>query len=105
MSSTPLLTTLKSTTFPYSKLPGLVSLVILTSRFEATRGVFWDGPRKFEPRLDDEDDTRTGAHPLHKAPGQSQMAVRNTCTNFTHNIASSRACSVMCFLSEYVFVV
>ncbi|GBM25343.1 hypothetical protein AVEN_232473-1 [Araneus ventricosus] len=25
------------------------SLVILTSRFEATRGLFWDGPRNFEP--------------------------------------------------------
>ncbi|GBM10226.1 hypothetical protein AVEN_177494-1 [Araneus ventricosus] len=32
-------------------------LVILTSRFEATRGLFWDGPRNFEPRSDDEDDT------------------------------------------------
>ncbi|GBM70969.1 hypothetical protein AVEN_102907-1 [Araneus ventricosus] len=28
--------------------------VILTSRFEATRGLFWDGPRNFQPRLDDE---------------------------------------------------
>ncbi|GBN70773.1 hypothetical protein AVEN_84384-1 [Araneus ventricosus] len=35
-------------------------LVILTSRFEATRGLFWDGPRNFEPRSDDEDDTRAG---------------------------------------------
>ncbi|GBM32407.1 hypothetical protein AVEN_239797-1 [Araneus ventricosus] len=34
-----------------------ISLVILTSRFEATRGLFWDGPRNFEPRSDDEDDT------------------------------------------------
>ncbi|GBL53181.1 hypothetical protein AVEN_160553-1 [Araneus ventricosus] len=25
-------------------------LVALTSRFEATRGLFWDGPRHFEPR-------------------------------------------------------
>ncbi|GBN83449.1 hypothetical protein AVEN_92868-1 [Araneus ventricosus] len=32
------------------------SLVILTSRFEATRGLFWDGPRNFEPRSDDESD-------------------------------------------------
>ncbi|GBN92175.1 hypothetical protein AVEN_261977-1 [Araneus ventricosus] len=31
---------------------------ILTSRFEATRGLFWDGPRNFEPLSDDEDDTR-----------------------------------------------
>ncbi|GBN00978.1 hypothetical protein AVEN_223699-1 [Araneus ventricosus] len=33
------------------------SRYILTSRFEATRGLFWDGPRKLEPRSDDEDDT------------------------------------------------
>ncbi|GBM50111.1 hypothetical protein AVEN_185497-1 [Araneus ventricosus] len=31
-----------------------ISLVILTSRFEATRGLFWDGRRNFEPRSDDE---------------------------------------------------
>ncbi|GBO23965.1 hypothetical protein AVEN_89981-1, partial [Araneus ventricosus] len=33
------------------------SLVILMSRFDATRGLFWDGPRYFQPRSDDEDDT------------------------------------------------
>ncbi|GBM99918.1 hypothetical protein AVEN_248275-1 [Araneus ventricosus] len=38
-------------------------LVILTSRFEATRGLFWDGPRNFEPRSDDEDDTYELAPP------------------------------------------
>ncbi|GBN48056.1 hypothetical protein AVEN_38326-1, partial [Araneus ventricosus] len=32
------------------------SLVILKSHFEATRGIFWDRPRNFEPRSDDEDD-------------------------------------------------
>ncbi|GBM61684.1 hypothetical protein AVEN_57116-1 [Araneus ventricosus] len=32
------------------------SLVILTSRFEAARGLFWDGPRNFEPRSDVEGD-------------------------------------------------
>ncbi|GBM82542.1 hypothetical protein AVEN_29330-1 [Araneus ventricosus] len=32
-------------------------LVILTSRFEATRRLFWDGPCNFEPRSDVEDDT------------------------------------------------
>ncbi|GBL88253.1 hypothetical protein AVEN_133191-1 [Araneus ventricosus] len=31
-------------------------LVLLTSRFEATRGQFWDRTRLFEPRSDDEDD-------------------------------------------------
>ncbi|GBO02109.1 hypothetical protein AVEN_90746-1, partial [Araneus ventricosus] len=27
----------------------------------ATRGLFWDGPRNFEPRSDDEDDAWAGA--------------------------------------------
>ncbi|GBM06432.1 hypothetical protein AVEN_266377-1 [Araneus ventricosus] len=35
----------------------LFSLVILASRFEAIRRLFWEGPRSFEPRSDDEDDT------------------------------------------------
>ncbi|GBM96674.1 hypothetical protein AVEN_69283-1 [Araneus ventricosus] len=35
----------------------MISLVILASRFEAIRRLFWDGPRNFEPRSDDEDDT------------------------------------------------
>ncbi|GBL74589.1 hypothetical protein AVEN_235500-1 [Araneus ventricosus] len=30
---------------------------MLTSRFEATRELFWDGPRNFESRSDDENDT------------------------------------------------
>ncbi|GBM97638.1 hypothetical protein AVEN_101954-1 [Araneus ventricosus] len=34
--------------------------VLLTSRFEATRRLFWDGPRNFEPRSDDEDDAWAG---------------------------------------------
>ncbi|GBN62347.1 hypothetical protein AVEN_58174-1 [Araneus ventricosus] len=32
------------------------SLVILMPRLEATRGLFLDGPRNFEPWSDDEDD-------------------------------------------------
>ncbi|GBM08669.1 hypothetical protein AVEN_52754-1 [Araneus ventricosus] len=40
------------------------SLVILKSRFEATRGLFWDGPRNFEPRSHDKDYTRAGTLPL-----------------------------------------
>ncbi|GBM68896.1 hypothetical protein AVEN_117467-1 [Araneus ventricosus] len=35
-------------------------LVILTSRFEATQGLFVDGPRNFETRSDDEDDAWAG---------------------------------------------
>ncbi|GBL83883.1 hypothetical protein AVEN_100792-1 [Araneus ventricosus] len=34
------------------------SLVTLTSRFEATRGLFGGRPRNFESRSDDEDDKR-----------------------------------------------
>ncbi|GBN54443.1 hypothetical protein AVEN_225968-1 [Araneus ventricosus] len=33
------------------------SLVILTSLLEATPGLFWDGPRNFGQRPDNEDDT------------------------------------------------
>ncbi|GBN71044.1 hypothetical protein AVEN_35445-1 [Araneus ventricosus] len=33
------------------------SLVMILSSFEATRELFWDGPRNFEQRLDDEDGT------------------------------------------------
>ncbi|GBN42088.1 hypothetical protein AVEN_25751-1 [Araneus ventricosus] len=32
----------------------------MRSNIEATRRLFWDGPRHFEPWLDDEDDTRDG---------------------------------------------
>ncbi|GBM52659.1 hypothetical protein AVEN_138712-1 [Araneus ventricosus] len=32
----------------------MLNLVILTSRFEATRGLFWDGPRHSDPRSDEE---------------------------------------------------
>ncbi|GBM29384.1 hypothetical protein AVEN_253906-1 [Araneus ventricosus] len=34
-----------------------LSLVILTSHFEATHGLFWDEHHNFEMRSDDEDDT------------------------------------------------
>ncbi|GBL82895.1 hypothetical protein AVEN_106409-1 [Araneus ventricosus] len=39
------------------------SSVILISHFEATRGLFWDGPRNFELWSDDEDDTRADTSP------------------------------------------
>ncbi|GBN27730.1 hypothetical protein AVEN_62142-1 [Araneus ventricosus] len=29
-------------------------------RFEASQEIFWDGPRNFEPQLDDEEDTSVG---------------------------------------------
>ncbi|GBM18730.1 hypothetical protein AVEN_44293-1 [Araneus ventricosus] len=37
--------------FAASTLDGEISLVILTARFEAARGVSWDGPRHFEPSI------------------------------------------------------
>ncbi|GBN09649.1 hypothetical protein AVEN_225543-1 [Araneus ventricosus] len=44
-------------------------LVISTSRFEATRWLFWDGPHSFEPQSESEDDTLAGGsltkHPRH----------------------------------------
>ncbi|GBN34707.1 hypothetical protein AVEN_108342-1 [Araneus ventricosus] len=33
------------------------------TRFEATRGLFWDGPLNLGPRSDDEDDTGEGTSP------------------------------------------
>ncbi|GBO34291.1 hypothetical protein AVEN_32896-1 [Araneus ventricosus] len=52
------------------------SLVILTSSFEATRGLFWDGPRNFEPWSDDEDDTRAGTPSpnFHTTPTEGCLA-------------------------------
>ncbi|GBO13206.1 hypothetical protein AVEN_204325-1 [Araneus ventricosus] len=37
-----------------------VSLVTLMSRYEGTRGLFWDGPRNFKHRSGDEDDIWAG---------------------------------------------
>ncbi|GBM17244.1 hypothetical protein AVEN_72953-1, partial [Araneus ventricosus] len=37
-----------------------------------TRGLFWDGPRNFEPQSDDEDDARAGTH-LSKLPRHSRF--------------------------------
>ncbi|GBN97590.1 hypothetical protein AVEN_249382-1 [Araneus ventricosus] len=43
---------------PFTRcLPVGLVLVILTSRFDATRELFWNGPHNFEPRVDNEDDT------------------------------------------------
>ncbi|GBN98084.1 hypothetical protein AVEN_221865-1 [Araneus ventricosus] len=41
---------------PYADVSdlGMFSLIVLTSRFEVTGGVFWDGPRSFEPRSNDD---------------------------------------------------
>ncbi|GBN27949.1 hypothetical protein AVEN_179275-1 [Araneus ventricosus] len=45
-------------------------------RFEATRGLFWDGSRNFEPQSDDEEDTRAGTSPpnFDTIPGGGRLA-------------------------------
>ncbi|GBM69831.1 hypothetical protein AVEN_198538-1 [Araneus ventricosus] len=40
---------------------------MLMPRLETSRGIFWSGPRNFEPRSDDEDDTLART-PLSKLP-------------------------------------
>ncbi|GBM39161.1 hypothetical protein AVEN_208340-1 [Araneus ventricosus] len=54
----------------------VMSLVILTSRFGVTRGLFWDGPRHLEPRSDDEDDVRADIpSPIfRKTPARGRLA-------------------------------
>ncbi|GBM70670.1 hypothetical protein AVEN_187338-1 [Araneus ventricosus] len=47
-------------------------MVRLTSRFEATRGLFRDGPRNFEPRSDDEDGALSPS--FHVAPAGGRLA-------------------------------
>ncbi|GBL84706.1 hypothetical protein AVEN_191151-1 [Araneus ventricosus] len=60
-------------------------LVLLISRFEATRGLFWDGSRNFEPRSEDEDDTRAGtpSTSFHATPTGGRLVT-------TYDIACSR---------------
>ncbi|GBM07258.1 hypothetical protein AVEN_25507-1 [Araneus ventricosus] len=48
------------------------SLVILASRFDATRGLFWHGARNSEPRSDDEDDTPSPK--FHATPTGGRLA-------------------------------
>ncbi|GBM43695.1 hypothetical protein AVEN_26562-1 [Araneus ventricosus] len=47
--------------YSYYTVNKIESEFIITSRFEATRGLFWVGHRNLEPRSDDEDDTSAGA--------------------------------------------
>ncbi|GBM50900.1 hypothetical protein AVEN_171766-1 [Araneus ventricosus] len=47
------------------------SLVVLTSRFEASRGLYWKGPCGFEPRSDD-DDILSGT-PLSRLPHHTSL--------------------------------
>ncbi|GBN28695.1 hypothetical protein AVEN_162328-1 [Araneus ventricosus] len=56
------------TNFGKSAVPLLARLIILTSHFKATRGLFWDGPRNFEPCSDDDDETSDGTPLQNSAP-------------------------------------
>ncbi|GBN53545.1 hypothetical protein AVEN_253478-1 [Araneus ventricosus] len=59
------------------------------SRFEATRGIFWDGLPHFETRSDDEDDTRAGTPLQNSAPHQRED-VWPTTYDFTCNRPNTR---------------
>ncbi|GBM11268.1 hypothetical protein AVEN_267830-1 [Araneus ventricosus] len=53
------------------------------SRFEATRGLFWYGPRNFELRSDDEDNACVGTPSTNfrTTTGEGHLALTNlTCT-------------------------
>ncbi|GBL53795.1 hypothetical protein AVEN_107399-1, partial [Araneus ventricosus] len=54
----------------------VLGLVILTSCFEATRGLIGDGSRNFEQRSDGEDDTRAGTPSpnFHATPTGGRLA-------------------------------
>ncbi|GBM58953.1 hypothetical protein AVEN_35950-1 [Araneus ventricosus] len=46
------------------------------SRFEATRGLFWNGPRNFEPRSDYEYDTRAAPPPnFRNTPAEGRLTL------------------------------
>ncbi|GBN43073.1 hypothetical protein AVEN_201041-1 [Araneus ventricosus] len=57
-------------------ISGQFSLVILTSRFEAARGLFWDGPCNFESWSEDEGDTGAGipSPNFHATPKGGSLA-------------------------------
>ncbi|GBM45108.1 hypothetical protein AVEN_251836-1 [Araneus ventricosus] len=63
----------------------IFSLIILASRFEATRGLFWDGPRNFEPRSDEEDDISAGL----SSPNFRAIPVEG-CLATTYDLACNR---------------
>ncbi|GBL85755.1 hypothetical protein AVEN_193199-1 [Araneus ventricosus] len=67
------------------------SLVILTTRFEATQGLFWDGPRNFETWSHDEDDSRVGNPPLETS---GESAAWDVETNNKINIFSDSRSSI-----------
>ncbi|GBM52700.1 hypothetical protein AVEN_21459-1 [Araneus ventricosus] len=61
------------------------SLDILKSRFGATRGLFWAGPRRFEPRSDEED----GTSPVTPSPNFRTMPTGRRLTP-TYELRCSR---------------
>ncbi|GBN67471.1 hypothetical protein AVEN_15913-1 [Araneus ventricosus] len=57
-------------------------LVILTSRFEATRGLFREGSRNFDLRSDDKDDTSAviNSPNLGTTPAARYSAITHYCS-------------------------
>ncbi|GBM15889.1 hypothetical protein AVEN_258433-1 [Araneus ventricosus] len=51
-----------------------IRFVILTPRFEATRELFWDGPRNFEPLSDDDTYAVTPSPNFHATPTGGRLA-------------------------------
>ncbi|GBO24472.1 hypothetical protein AVEN_260460-1, partial [Araneus ventricosus] len=68
-----------------SPLSNDLVLVILTSRFEGTRGMFRDGSRTFDLRSDDKDDTSAviNSPTLGTTPAARRSAI-------THDVACNR---------------
>ncbi|GBL89626.1 hypothetical protein AVEN_104592-1 [Araneus ventricosus] len=53
---------------------GIIRIPLVWSgRLETTRALFWDGPRDFEPRLDDEDDSWSPFPSFHTAPAGERL--------------------------------
>ncbi|GBM98913.1 hypothetical protein AVEN_58185-1 [Araneus ventricosus] len=74
-----------------------ISLVLLASRFERIRMLFWTGPLNFELRTDDKDDTRAGI-PLSKLPHETNGKLGSgglCCTTLTGGRLAPR-CDLTC---------
>ncbi|GBO41762.1 hypothetical protein AVEN_24533-1 [Araneus ventricosus] len=65
-------------------------LVMLTFHFEATRRLFWDGTRNFEPRSDAERTTPKLAPPLQTFPPHQREGVWSPSYDLTGNRPNTR---------------
>ncbi|GBM47426.1 hypothetical protein AVEN_175605-1 [Araneus ventricosus] len=65
----------------YKDERGLKSMQLMRAFQQETRGLFWDGPRNFEPRSDDEDDTPSPN--FYATPTERRLAT-------THDLACNR---------------